>query len=103
MLVRRLIQNGIQPGERRRSSLATGIHRAVRARGKAELAYAIHCPKPFDDDHDAYDATKLVQIWSDGEWITPVEATGRIPLLVREGRPEGRMAGASKRVGGTRV
>jgi lactate racemase len=61
LLVRRLIQNGIQPGEIA-IIFATGIHRAVRPEEKAELLTPFIAQRIRTIDHDAYDATQLVQI-----------------------------------------
>ncbi len=61
LLVRRLIQNGIQPGEIA-IIFATGIHRAVRPEEKAELLTPFITQRIRTIDHDAYDATQLVQI-----------------------------------------
>jgi len=61
LLVRRLIQNGIQPGEIA-IIFATGVHRAVRPEEKAELLTPFIAQRIRTIDHDAYDATQLVQI-----------------------------------------
>jgi nickel-dependent lactate racemase len=61
LLVRRLIQNGIQPSEIA-IIFATGIHQAVRPEEKAELLTPFIAQRIRTIDHDAYDATQLVQI-----------------------------------------
>lgn len=61
LLVRRLIQNGIQPGEIA-IIFATGIHRPVRPEEKAELLTPFIAQRIRTIDHDAYDATQLIQI-----------------------------------------
>jgi nickel-dependent lactate racemase len=61
LLVRRLIQNGIAPGEIA-IIFATGIHRAVRPDEKAELLSPFIAQRIRTIDHDAYDATQLIQI-----------------------------------------
>jgi nickel-dependent lactate racemase len=61
LLVRRLIQNGIQPGEIA-IIFATGIHRAVRPEEKAELLTPFIAQRIRTIDHDAYDAAQLIQI-----------------------------------------
>src|SRR6185436_11079709 len=71
LLVRRLIQNGIQPSEIA-IIFATGIHRAVRPEEKAELLTPFIAQRIRTIDHDAYDATQLVQIGM-MERGTPIE------------------------------
>lgn len=71
LLVRRLIQNGIQPSEIA-IIFATGIHRAVRTEEKAELLTPFIAQRIRTIDHDAYDATQLVQIGM-MERGTPIE------------------------------
>jgi nickel-dependent lactate racemase len=61
LLVRRLIQNGIAPAEIA-IIFATGIHRAVRPDEKAELLTPFIAQRIRTIDHDAYDATQLIQI-----------------------------------------
>ena len=61
LLVRRLIQNGIEPGEMA-IIFATGIHRAVRPDEKAELLTPFIAQRIRTIDHDAYDAAQLLQI-----------------------------------------
>jgi lactate racemase len=61
LLVRRLIQNGSQPGEMA-IIFATGIHRAVRADEKAELLTPFIAQRIHTIDHDAYDPAQLIQI-----------------------------------------
>src|SRR5260221_9333403 len=61
LLVRRLIQNGIEP-----SSIAiifaTGIHRPVRPGEKAELLTPFIAQRIRTIDHDAYDPAQLIQL-----------------------------------------
>ena len=61
LLVRRLIQNGIQPGDIA-IIFATGIHRAVRPDEKVELLTLFITQRIRTLDHDAYDASQLIQI-----------------------------------------
>jgi len=58
LLVRRLIQNGIQPGEIA-IIFANGIHRAVRPEEKTELLTSFISQRIRTIDHDAYDASQL--------------------------------------------
>jgi nickel-dependent lactate racemase len=71
LLVRRLIQNGIPPGDIA-IIFATGIHRAVRPEEKAELLTPFIAQRIRTIDHDAYDASQLTQlgVMADG---TPIE------------------------------
>ncbi len=71
LLVRRLIQNGIQSGEIA-IIFATGIHRAVRPNEKAELLTPFIAQRIRTIDHDAYDSAQLIKI---GEMKddTPIE------------------------------
>ena len=61
LLVRRLIQNGIAPADIA-IIFATGIHRAVRDEEKAELLTPFIAQRIRTINHDAYDATNLIQI-----------------------------------------
>src|SRR5438552_1126501 len=61
LLVRRLIQNGIQPGDIA-IIFAIGIHRAVRPDEKVELLTLFITQRIGTLDHDAYDASQLIQI-----------------------------------------
>src|ERR1043166_6035480 len=61
LLVRRLIQNGIQPGNIA-IIFATGIHRAVRPEEKAQLLTSFIAQRIRTIDHNAYDASQLIQI-----------------------------------------
>ncbi len=61
LLVRRLIQDGIQPGEIA-IIFATGIHRAVRPQEKVELLTQFIAQRIRTIDHDAADAAQLIQI-----------------------------------------
>ncbi|HMG76155.1 MAG TPA: nickel-dependent lactate racemase [Pyrinomonadaceae bacterium] len=61
LLVRRLIQNGIEPGEMA-IIFATGIHRAARPDEKAELLTPFIAQRIRTIDHDAYDPAQLIQI-----------------------------------------
>lgn len=71
LLVRRLIQNGVQPGDIA-IIFATGIHRAVRPDEKIELLTSFIAQRIRTLDHDAYDPSQLIQIekMEDG---TPIE------------------------------
>jgi len=61
LLVRRLIQNGIQPSDIA-IIFATGIHRAVRPDEKTELLTPFIEQRIRTIDHDAYDFSHLVQL-----------------------------------------
>jgi len=61
LLVRRLIQNGIQPSDMA-IIFATGIHRAVRAEERAELLTPFIAQRIRTIDHDAYDTAQLTEI-----------------------------------------
>ncbi|HSP63572.1 MAG TPA: nickel-dependent lactate racemase [Pyrinomonadaceae bacterium] len=61
LLVRRLIQNGIPPGDIA-IMFATGIHRPVRQEEKVELLTPFIAQRIRTIDHDAYDASQLIQI-----------------------------------------
>src|SRR5882672_9913386 len=61
LLVRRLIQNGIQPGDIA-IIFATGIHRAVRPDEKIELLTSFIAQRIRTLDHDAYRPSQLIQI-----------------------------------------
>lgn len=61
LLVRRLIQNGIQPGDMA-IIFATGIHRAVRAEEKTELLTPFIAQRIRTIDHDAYDSAQLTEM-----------------------------------------
>lgn len=61
LLVRRLIQNGIEPGAMA-IIFATGIHRPVRPEEKAELLTPFIAQRLRTVDHDADDASQLITI-----------------------------------------
>src|SRR5258708_5861921 len=61
LLVRRLIQSGIEPGEIA-IIFATGIHRAPRPDEKTELLTPFIAQRIRTIDHDAYDPAQLIQI-----------------------------------------
>src|SRR6266436_186664 len=61
LLVRRLIQNGVAPGDIA-IIFATGIHRAVRPDEKIELLTSFIAQRIRTLDHDAYDFSHLVQL-----------------------------------------
>src|SRR6266550_6785147 len=61
LLVRRLIQNGIAPGDIA-IIFASGIHRPVRQEEKLELLSPFIAQRIRTIDHDAYDASQLIQI-----------------------------------------
>ena len=71
LLVRRLIQNGIQPTDLA-IIFATGIHRAVRPDEKIELLTSFIAQRIRTLDHDANDTSQLIQIGT-MENGTPVE------------------------------
>jgi nickel-dependent lactate racemase len=71
LLVRRLIQNGITPGDIA-VIFATGIHRAVRPEEKAELLTPFIAQRIRTIDHNAYDASHLIQLGV-MEGGTPIE------------------------------
>ena len=71
LLVRRLIQDGIETGEIA-IIFATGIHRAVRPDEKAELLTPFIAQRIRAIDHDAYDASQLTPLGVTGHG-TPVE------------------------------
>ncbi|MDX6531444.1 MAG: lactate racemase [Blastocatellia bacterium] len=71
LLVRRLIQNGIAPGDIA-IIFATGIHRAVRPDEKAELLTPFITQRIRILDHDAYDHSQLMQLGVTGRG-TPIE------------------------------
>ena len=71
LLVRRLIANGVQPSNIA-IIFATGIHRAVRADEKAELLTPFIAQRISTIDHNAYDASQLIQLGVT-ERGTPVE------------------------------
>ena len=61
LLVRRLIENGIAAGDIA-IIFATGIHRAVRPEEKAQLLTSFIAQRIRTIDHNAYDASQLIQI-----------------------------------------
>lgn len=71
LLVRRLIQNGIQPSDIA-IIFATGIHRAVRPDEKTGLLTPFIAQRIRTIDHDAYNSSQLIQLGAmdDG---TPIE------------------------------
>ncbi|MEK6333431.1 MAG: nickel-dependent lactate racemase [Acidobacteriota bacterium] len=71
LLVRRLIENGVHPSDIA-IIFATGIHRPVRADEKAELLTPFIAQRVSTIDHDAYDASQLIQLGVT-ERGTPVE------------------------------
>jgi nickel-dependent lactate racemase len=71
LVVRRLIQNGIQPGEIA-IIFATGIHRAVRPEEKIELLTSFIAQRIRTLDHDANDSAQLIQVGT-MERGTPIE------------------------------
>src|SRR6267154_1853199 len=76
LLVRRLIQNGVQAGDLA-IIFATGIHRAVRPDEKIELLTSFIAQRIRTLDHDAYRPSQLIQIgkMEDG---TPVEVSSAL-------------------------
>ena len=71
LLVRRLIQNGIQAADIA-IIFATGIHRPVRPDEKAELLTPFIAQRIRTIDHDAYDPSQLIQLGA-MERGTPIE------------------------------
>lgn len=71
LLVRRLIQNGVQAGNIA-TIFATGIHRPVRPEEKIELLTSFIAQRIRTIDHDAGDAAGLIQIGT-MENGTPIE------------------------------
>ena len=61
LLVRRLIQNGIAPGDIA-IIFATGIHRPVRQEEKLELLSPFIAQRIRTIDHDPYDDSQLIQV-----------------------------------------
>ena len=61
LLVRRLIQNGIAPGDIA-IIFATGIHRPVRPEEKLALLSPFIAQRIRTIDHHAYDASQLIQV-----------------------------------------
>jgi nickel-dependent lactate racemase len=61
LLVRRLIENGIQPADIA-IIFATGIHRPVRPNEKAELLTPFIAQRIRTIDHDAYESSQLIQL-----------------------------------------
>jgi len=61
LLVRRLIQNGIHPGDIA-IIFATGIHREVRPEEKIELLTSFIAQRIRTLNHDAYDTSQLFQV-----------------------------------------
>jgi lactate racemase len=71
LLVRRLIQNGIQPSDIA-IIFATGIHRAVRPEEKVELLTSFIAQRIHTLNHDAYDPAQLMEVGT-MERGTPIE------------------------------
>jgi nickel-dependent lactate racemase len=71
LLVRRLIENGNQPADIA-IIFATGIHRAVRPDEKAELLTPFIAQRIRTIDHNAHDASQLIQLGATGR-DTPVQ------------------------------
>jgi len=71
LLVRRLIQSGIAPGDIA-IIFATGIHRAVRPEEETELLTSFIAQRIRTLRHDAYDSSQLIQIGT-MERGTPIE------------------------------
>lgn len=61
LLVRRLIENGITPGDIA-IIFATGIHRPVRHEEKVDLLSPFIAQRIRTIDHDAHDAARLIQV-----------------------------------------
>ena len=71
LLVRRLIENGIPPGNIA-IIFATGIHRAVRPDEKIQLLTSFIAQRIRTIDHDAYDDAQLIQV-GETDHRTPIE------------------------------
>jgi nickel-dependent lactate racemase len=71
LLVRRLIENGVPP-KNLAIIFATGIHRAVRDQEKTELLTSFIAQRIRTIDHDASDASQLMQVGTTAGG-TPVE------------------------------
>lgn len=71
LLVRRLIENGIQAGDLA-IIFATGIHRPVRPEEKTELLTPFIAQRIRTIDHDANDSSQLVQVGTIANG-TPIE------------------------------
>src|SRR6185503_7893596 len=71
LLVRRLIENGISPGDMA-VIFATGIHRAVKPEEKIELLTSFIAQRLSTINHDAYDPAQLIEIGM-MERGTPIE------------------------------
>ena len=71
LLVRRLIENGIQPGDLA-IIFATGLHRAVRPEEKIELLTSFIAQRIRTIDHDATDSAQLIQVGTIADG-TPIE------------------------------
>lgn len=71
LLARRLIQDGVAPSDIA-IIFATGIHRPVRDEEKAELLTPFIAQRIRTINHDAYDATNLIQIGTTAHGV-PVE------------------------------
>jgi nickel-dependent lactate racemase len=71
LLVRRLIQNGIHPGDIG-IIFATGIHRAVRPEEKVELLTAFIAQRIKTLNHDAYNPAQMFEVGT-MERSTPIE------------------------------
>ncbi|HJZ79076.1 MAG TPA: nickel-dependent lactate racemase [Pyrinomonadaceae bacterium] len=61
LVVRRLIENGLRPSDLA-IIFATGIHRAVRPDEKVELLTSFIAQRIRTIDHDAHDASQLVEL-----------------------------------------
>ena len=71
LVVRRLIQDGVPPSDIA-IIFATGIHRPVRDEEKAELLTPFIAQRIRTINHDAYDATNLIQIGTAADRV-PIE------------------------------
>lgn len=78
LLVRRLIQNGVPPGDIA-IIFATGIHRPVRQDERAELLSPFIAQRIRTIDHDAYDASQLIRIG-----VTPSGAAIEVNRALKE-------------------
>ena len=76
LLVRRLVQNGVSPGNIA-AIFATGIHRRVTEEEKRDLLTPFIVQRIRTLDHDAYDAAKLVRVGTTRSGV-PIEVSSAL-------------------------
>ena len=81
LLVRRLIQNGVAPGDIA-IIFATGIHRAVRPQEKIELLTPFITQRIRTIDHEAYDPSMLIELGTTEEG-TPIKVNRALKDFAR--------------------